>query len=601
MIRSMKWLFKIILFHEKKDALLETALMMLAGLLAPVSAVVLQHLIDEVTEGGLWRNPLILYLGILFSREGILALRRFCGARVLYSLGRELPEEIIQKFDCLPYFLFEQEESRDILEQIARKPAELLYELYQNIGAVIADVIAAAGYIAVVGQVHWLLSAGYLFFLLLHTGINIRAMKIMADLYDAQTGEERRMEYLGGLLSQREALTELKVFNSVSYIISLWRETADQVIGQRLRMTARAQLYFGAGNGAGVLWMGILSSLMVVLFTEGKADLGMFMAVMNSSSSLISLSGALSGYGLSLSRRSSAANQYRAFFAMPEIQENVRKPEGDKEQENHKAKKEEKLEEKGAEQRGIEFQNVSFCYPGGHSPVLQQLSFRIDPGETVALVGENGAGKSTILKLMCGLYEPDEGRILLDGRDIRELGRNEVRKKLGIAFQDFWRYWLTVRENVALGNLEERNQDDMVKKALNEALAGDLFEDLDSVLGNLTQEGRDLSGGQWQRLAVARALFGEKEYIILDEPTAAIDPVAESELYSSFQKSLTGRTGIIVSHRLASAAFTRRILVISGGKVAEEGSHQALLEQNGIYSRMWKLQSAWYGEGEEEK
>lgn len=381
MIRSMKWLFKIILFHEKKDALLETALMMLAGLLAPVSAVVLQHLIDEVTEGGLWRNPLILYLGILFSREGILALRRFCGARVLYSLGRELPEEIIQKFGCLPYFLFEQEESRDILEQIARKPAELLYELYQNIGAVIADVIAAAGYIAVVGQVHWLLSAGYLFFLLLHTGINVRAMKIMADLYDAQTGEERRMEYLGGLLSQREALTELKVFNSVSYIISLWRETADQVIGQRLRMTARAQLYFGAGNGAGVLWMGILSSLMVVLFTEGKADLGMFMAVMNSSSSLISLSGALSGYGLSLSRRSSAANQYRAFFAMPEIQENVRKPEGDKEQENHKAKKEEKLEEKGAEQRGIEFQNVSFCYPGGHSPVLQQLSFRIDPGE----------------------------------------------------------------------------------------------------------------------------------------------------------------------------------------------------------------------------
>ena len=134
------------------------------------------------------------------------------------------------------------------------------------------------------------------------------------------------------MLSQREALTELKVFNSVSYIISLWRETADQVIGQRLRMTARAQLYFGAGNGAGVLWMGILSSLMVVLFTEGKADLGMFMAVMNSSSSLISLSGALSGYGLSLSRRSSAANQYRAFFAMPEIQENVRKPEGEKEQ-----------------------------------------------------------------------------------------------------------------------------------------------------------------------------------------------------------------------------------------------------------------------------
>lgn len=164
MPRPIIWLFKMILSHEKKYACLEIALMLAAGILAPASAVMLLWLIDAVTEGNLWVYPLILYIGMLFAREGILALRRFCAARVLYALGKNMQEETIHKFNRIPYCLFEQRKSRDILEQIAQKPSEFLYELYQNIIMIISDTVFAVGYLFVVGQVHWLLSAGYLFF-----------------------------------------------------------------------------------------------------------------------------------------------------------------------------------------------------------------------------------------------------------------------------------------------------------------------------------------------------------------------------------------------------------------------------------------------------
>lgn len=174
------------------------------------------------------------------------------------------------------------------------------------------------------------------------------------------------------------------------------------------------------------------------------------------------------------------------------------------------------------------------------------------------------------------------------------MSQEELSQLIGVAFQDFERYSFTIRENVALGGVERMDEDEAVKGALSKALAEDLCSSLNQSLGRVDEDGVDLSGGQWQRIAIARALFGEKKYIILDEPTAAIDPVAESEMYQSFRRSLEGRTGLVISHRLASAAFADCILVIDKGKVIESGTHQELLEKGGRYAYMWKVQSAWY-------
>ncbi len=581
MLRSILWLFKIILSHEKKYACLEMVLMLAAGVLAPASVLLLSQLIDAAAKGGLWVYPLILYIGTLFVREGILALRRFCGARVLYALGTKLPEEIIHRFDRLPYRLFEESGSRDVLEQVARKPSAQQYELYQNIGLILSDAASAAGYLFVVGQVHWLLSAGYLFFLLFNMGMSFRAMRGMADLYDAQTGSERRMDYLGGLLSDRDALAELKTFQAVPYLVGLWRETANKVIRQRLEGTGRTQAAYGAAYGAGILWMGLLAAVMVEALTAGRLGIGTFISVLNGAASLTGLAGTLSGYGSTVSRRLSLVNQYRLFAEFKEAAEGFELP-------------------GSCALSGIVFADVSFSYPGSSRKVLDHLCFQVRPGETLALVGENGAGKSTVLKLLCRLYEPTEGRIFLDGRDIRSFSRGELGRRMGVAFQDFFRYSLTVRENVALGNLNLLGDEKALERALLGAKAEEFLECLDVPLGKLEEDGRDFSGGQWQRLAVARALFGEKPYIILDEPTAAIDPAAESGMYEAFRQSLKGRTGIVVSHRLASAAFSDRILVLEHGQAAELGTHQELLVKKGIYAHMWQVQSRWYEKGDGE-
>lgn len=611
MFGSILWLFKIILSHEKKYACLEMILMLAAGVLAPASVLLLSQLIDAAAKGGLWVYPLILYIGTLFVREGILALRRFCGARVLYALGTKLPEEIIHRFDRLPYRLFEESGSRDVLEQVAGKPSAQLYELYQNIGLILSDAASAAGYLFVVGQVHWLLSAGYLFFLLFNMGMSFRAMRGMADLYDAQTGSERRMDYLGGLLSDRDALAELKTFQAVPYLVGLWRETADKVIRQRLEGTGRAQAAYGAAYGAGILWMGLLAAVMVESLTAGRLGIGTFISVLNGAASLTGLAGTLSGYGSTVSRRLSLVNQYMVFDGMREAErlaeatkEETAEEEIPEEKRGKEARTwEEKAErdsEAAAEKSGIVFDDVSFAYPGSSRKVLDHLCFQVKPGETLALVGENGAGKSTVLKLLCRLYEPTEGRIFLDGRDIRSFSRGELGRRMGVAFQDFFRYSLTVRENVALGNLDLLGDEKALERAFLGAKAEEFLECLDVPLGKLEEDGRDFSGGQWQRLAVARALFGEKPYIILDEPTAAIDPAAESGMYEAFRQSLKGRTGIVVSHRLASAAFSDRILVLEHGQAAELGTHQELLAKKGIYAHMWQVQSRWYEKGDGE-
>ena len=581
MFRSILWLFKIILSHEKKYACLEMVLMLVAGVLAPASVLLLSQLIDAAAKGGLWVYPLILYIGTLFVREGILALRRFCGARVLYALGTKLPEEIIHRFDRLPHRFFEESGSRDVLEQVAGKQYAQLYELYQTIGLILSDAESSAGYLFVVGQVHWLLSAGYLFFLLFNMGMSFRAMRGMADLYDAQTGSERRMDYLGGLLSDRDALAELKTFQAVPYLVGLWRETADKVIRQRLEGTGRAQAAYGAAYGAGILWMGLLAAVMVELLTAGRLGIGTFISVLNGAASLTGLAGTLSGYGSTVSRRLSLVNQYRLFAEFKEAAGGFELP-------------------GSCSLSGIVFADVSFAYPGSSRKVLDHLCFQVRPGETLALVGENGAGKSTVLKLLCRLYEPTEGKIFLDGRDIRSFSRGELGRRMGVAFQDFFRYSLTVRENVALGNLDLLGDEKALERALLGAKAEEFQECLDVPLGKLEEDGRDFSGGQWQRLAVARALFGEKPYIILDEPTAAIDPAAESGMYEAFRQSLKGRTGIVVSHRLASAAFSDRILVLEHGQAAELGTHQELLAKKGIYAHMWQVQSRWYEKGDGE-
>ncbi|MGK7951670.1 MAG: ABC transporter ATP-binding protein [Xenococcaceae cyanobacterium] len=247
---------------------------------------------------------------------------------------------------------------------------------------------------------------------------------------------------------------------------------------------------------------------------------------------------------------------------------------------------------------GIVFDNVSFAYPDGRL-ALDRVSFTLKPGNTVALVGENGAGKTTIIKLLARLYDPSAGKILIDGIDLKQLDLNQWRQQIGVVFQDFCRYSLTVGENIALGDLTSLEKLAKLKLAATKAGIADKIDRLEhqyqTLLGKQF-DGTELSGGEWQKIAIARAFLREKrsQLLVLDEPTAALDPRSEYEIYNRFSELVTGKTAILVTHRLASVSMCDRIMVLKAGKLTEMGTHQELLRQRGEYAHLWQIQAKAY-------
>jgi ATP-binding cassette subfamily B protein len=249
-------------------------------------------------------------------------------------------------------------------------------------------------------------------------------------------------------------------------------------------------------------------------------------------------------------------------------------------------------------QSGLAFEDVTFGYPGSERPVLENLSFQLRKGQRVALVGENGEGKTTLVKLIARLYDPTSGRILLDGRDLKEYKLDELRKHIGIMFQDFVRYDLSARENIAVGDISQLSEDEELNEASRKSNAADLVEGLpehlDQMLGRRFEGGVDLSGGEWQRIALARAYLRHAEILILDEPTASLDAMAEHEIFQKFAELTQGKLAVFISHRFSTVRMADRILVLSQGKIAEDGTHDQLLQAAGLYARLFEVQAASY-------
>lgn len=249
-------------------------------------------------------------------------------------------------------------------------------------------------------------------------------------------------------------------------------------------------------------------------------------------------------------------------------------------------------------QRGIVVDHVSFQYPEGSRKVLEDISLNINPGEVVALVGENGSGKTTLIKLLCRLYDPTSGTITFDGMDLRQFETKALRREIAIIFQDYAHFHLTARENIWFGNTDLAPDDERIMAAARRAGADEVIRALpqgyETILGKRFAAGEELSVGEWQKVALARAFMRDAQIIVLDEPTSSMDAKAEYEAFQNFHQLVRGRTAILISHRFSTVRMADRIYVLEQGHVSESGSHDELLRQKGTYARLFEMQAHHY-------
>jgi ATP-binding cassette subfamily B protein len=397
-----------------------------------------------------------------------------------------------------------------------------------------------------------------------------------------QTPAKRQMDYLRQVAGSREGAKEVKLFGLNKFFTQRFQILANAIYNEDVALS-RAKLIVGG-------LLGIIGTLgyygayvWVILRTlHGRYDIGEFTflttSIQQASSNLQQVFSTASG----IADQALFLTDLLAFFEMePTVKS---KPNG--------------LPAPTPIIKGFEFRNVSFSYAGSDRKVLSNFNLTLSPGERIALIGENGQGKTTVVKLITRLYDPTEGQILLDGVDLREYTLEDLHRQIGVIFQDFMRFEMTARENIAVGRVEQQHDQSEIELAAHKSLADTVVAKLDGgydqILGRRFEGGVELSGGEWQKIALARAYLRDAQLLILDEPTAALDARSELEVFERFAELTQGKMALLISHRFSTVRMADRIVVLSGGKLVEQGNHKSLMQENGLYASMFEMQAASY-------
>ncbi|UOQ74390.1 ABC transporter ATP-binding protein [Hymenobacter cellulosilyticus] len=404
------------------------------------------------------------------------------------------------------------------------------------------------------------------------------------SLVHSWTPERRELDYLRQTGASDETAKEVKIFGLSGFLIERFRTLSDEFYQKNKALVVRRAGWGAlfAAVGAGGYYAAYL--YIIAQAVRGGISIGQLTFL---AGSFARMRGLLEGI---LSRFSSVAEgalYLQDFFDFFHLQPRITRAEGQAVRPFPRPIR-----------IGFEFENVGFQYRGSSKWAIRNLNFTLRAGEKLALVGENGAGKTTLVKLLSRLYDPSEGRILLDGHDLREYDPAELRQEIGVIFQDFVRFQLSASQNLAVGRIEEKENQERIQSAAAQSLADTVIKKLpggyEQMIGRRFAGGVDLSGGEWQKIALGRAYMRDAQLLILDEPTAALDARAEHEVFQRFADLTQGKTAVLISHRFSTVRMADRILVIENGQFVEIGSHEELLGRNGRYAELFALQAAGY-------
>lgn len=525
---------------------------------------------------------MILLIGYQWTSEG---LSRFSQTKVSMGIRAAFRTIVTEKIAKLNYKHIENNETWDLIKRVLQNPEDHISGVFLNMLSLASVMINIIGILTLIFRYVWWAP-------LLILGLSIPlfylASKSAKENYGAEkfiSENVRRYEYLGEILTGRDAAEERTLFGFTDRINSDYMDHYKSAYKVRLKLRRKWFLKMKTGSFVA----SIVSILIVFIFINpvftGEITTGFFISIVRGVFGLIkTMSWNFTHYIDQLATHNEYIKDLNVLLGLDETEGATDKP--------------------GMSIpvfRSLEFRDVRFRYPKTEKYILDGVSFKIESGRHYAFVGVNGAGKTTIVKLITGLYDEYEGDILINGTDIKSCTLSELKSFVSVLYQDFARYYISLKDNVLVGNINEMKNENTNEKLMEtmghiglSKMIDDLSQGMDTPLGKIKENGQNLSGGQWQRVAIARSLVNPAPLKILDEPTASLDPVGESKLYEEFENITRNCTTVLISHRLGSTKLADEIFVIEEGKVIENGSHEELMSCKGIYSAMYNSQKDWY-------
>lgn len=563
------------------NCLLENCLGVVHGLSFALSVVATQYLFDAISDAAAGKAGyrecvirLVILAAVTFGQQIINGVHNFHGTGILLpkSAGglTELIHKKVRRIDPVRF------EDTDFLDDLNKAK--------EGIRAI--TMFCMLGFVCVSFYGVYFVSMGiYLFRLkplllltlllafipaLLAQTVHVR---IFARLEDESAPLRREYDYYQKAICDREYFKETRILGAFRFFYQRFEDTMEVLTGKiwrAERRTALLQLMLDLTTFAG---MGLSAWLLFTATMAGEITVGMFAAVFAALTQIFAIMQEVVRQQMgNMNRDMGKVVNFIRLLDMPE--RNGKEGEADL-------------------TKGIVAENISFTYPGREIPSIKNVSLSIADGETIAIVGENGAGKSTLVRLLTGIYRPAEGRVLVGGLDTAEYSASSVLRGSSGVFQKYQRYKMTLRENVAISDPTAEENPDKIRRVLEKAGFAKESVGLDDMLSP-EYGGADLSGGQWQRIAIARGLYRGNGFIVLDEPTSAIDPIEETKIYKQFARLAEGKCALIVTHRIGSAKLADRIIVMDAGRVVDMGTHEELTARPGQYAKMWEAQAQWY-------
>jgi ATP-binding cassette subfamily B protein len=562
---------------------------MVSSAMPPISVYLGARLVNLIADARVqslrFRDMLPVIIGLWL----VTGLQRAIGAYMGYGrnlfvrrVQLEAEQRLLAQASKVDLGHFDNSNWHDRLARAKRdvswRPGDLTWSVLGLSGNIVTIVLMAS----LLASLHWVLVALAIIAAVLSLILERRVTAQLYEFFYKETPEEREREYLSDLLVQPRTTKEIRAYVLADYLLGRHQKLSEDLFRQRAQMYrsgTRISLLTGLVTGTA---LALAYVFVAYQGAAGAIDPGGVVLVIGAFTSVSQTLGNISSTFVAVDQHTTFLDDYFSFLAIDKLVPTPPQP----------------RELPSGAIGSITFDKVTFAYPGGTEPAVANLSLDIRSGELIALVGENGAGKSTLVKLLLRFYDADLGSVRIGGVDVREMNPEHLRSRIGVLFQDYATYELSVRENVVMGRPGGDVSDARVVEALHDSrsewLVKKMPNGLDSKVGRLFEGGHDLSGGEWQRLALARIMYRDADIWILDEPTSSLDPEAEAAIFAELKDNLRGRIGIVISHRFSTVRIADRIAVIVDGHVAELGTHDQLLRLGGRYAQLFELQAAGY-------